>query len=140
VLRRNDRDYPRRHFYSAETAVRILSGLIFFTSTLSILRGGIPWPEVTRKLADENAKLARRPGGHNGEYFVVCTLYFTPKESGFIAERGFDVTLVTRPGLHGRKYPRDFLRAVKKEGFGRLTNPAARIYRPARSWRRRATR
>jgi len=25
--------------------------------------------------------------------------------------------------LHGRKYPRDFLRSVKKEGFGRIATP-----------------
>jgi hypothetical protein len=30
---------------------------------------------------------------------------------------------VTGAGLHGRKYPRDFLQAVKKEGFGRLSEP-----------------
>jgi hypothetical protein len=83
----------------------------------------IPWPEVVQRLAYENDKLARRPQGHNGEYFVVCTLYYTPKESGFTFERGFDATLVTKPGLHGRKYPRDFLRSVKKEGVGWITTP-----------------
>jgi hypothetical protein len=57
--------------------------------------------------------LARRPQGHNGEYFVVCTLYYTPKESGFTFERGFDATPVTKRGLRGRKYPRDFLRSVE---------------------------
>ena len=41
-------------------------------------------------------------------------------ESGFTLERGFDATPVTKPGLHGRKYPRDFLVSVRKEGFGRL--------------------
>jgi hypothetical protein len=80
----------------------------------------IPWPEVVRRLASENQKLNSRPGGHRGEYFVVCTIYYTPMESGFTFGRGFDSTLVTKPGLHGRKYPRDFLRAVKKEGFGRI--------------------
>jgi hypothetical protein len=49
-----------------------------------------------------------------------CTIYYTPKESGFTTERGFDATPITAPGLHGRKYPRDFLLAVKKEGFGRI--------------------
>ncbi|MDQ3621950.1 MAG: hypothetical protein M3463_05600 [Verrucomicrobiota bacterium] len=52
-----------------------------------------------------------------------CTVYYTPKESGFTAERGFDVTPATAPGLGGRKYPRSFLAAVKKEGFGRLAQP-----------------
>jgi hypothetical protein len=92
-------------------------------ASLSPLHGDIPWPEVVQRLAYENEKLARRPQGHNGEYFVVCTLYYTPKESGFTFERGFDATPVTKPGLHGRKYPRDFLRSVKKEGFGRIITP-----------------
>src|SRR5436853_2542778 len=87
------------------------------------LRADIPWPEVVQRLAYENEKLARRPQGHNGEYFVVCTLYYTPKESGFTFERGFDATPVTKPGLGGRKYSRDFLRSVKKEGFGRIATP-----------------
>jgi len=89
----------------------------------SQLYADIPWPEVVQRLAYENEKLARRPQGHNGEYFVVCTLYYTPKESGFTFERGFDATPVTKPGLGGRKYPADFLRSVKKEGFGRVTTP-----------------
>jgi hypothetical protein len=52
-----------------------------------------------------------------------CTIYYTPKESGFTAERGFDVTPIAASGLHGRKYPRDFLLAVKREGFGRIKEP-----------------
>jgi hypothetical protein len=94
------------------------------TSGLGVpIRADIPWPEVVRRVAKENELLARRPQGHAGEYFVVCTLYFTPMESGFTAARGFDATPITRPGLSGRKYPRDFLSAVKKEGFGRLREP-----------------
>src|SRR5207253_4203454 len=95
-------------------------------SMLSILphaRADIPWPEVVQRLAYENEKLARRPQGHSGEYFVVCTLYYTPMESGFTFQRGFDATPVTKPGLHGHTYPRDFLRSVKKEGFGRISTP-----------------
>jgi len=76
-----------------------------------------------QRLAYENEKLARRPQGHGGEYFLVCTLYYTPMESGFTFQRGFDATPMTKPGLHGRTYPRDFLRSVKKEGFGRITTP-----------------
>ena len=95
-----------------------VSGIIMAWSTIA--RADIPWPEVVQRLAYENEKLARRPQGHNGEYFVVCTLYYTPKESGFTFERGFDATPITKPGLQGRKYPRDFLRSVKKEGFGRI--------------------
>jgi hypothetical protein len=98
-----------------------VSGIMMAWSTIA--RADIPWAEVVQRLAYENEKLARRPQGHNGEYFVVCTLYYTPKESGFTFERGFDATLVTKPGLNGRKYPRDFLRSVKKEGFGRIVTP-----------------
>jgi hypothetical protein len=92
-------------------------------SALAHIRADIPWPEVVQRLAYENEKLSRRPQGHSGEYFVVCTLYYTPMETGFTFERGFDATPVTKPGLHGRKYPRDFLRSVKKEGFGRMREP-----------------
>jgi hypothetical protein len=83
----------------------------------------IPWQEAKVRLEQENAKLARRPGGHDGTYFVICTLYYTPMESGFTAERGFDARMETRRGLKGHKYPRDFLSAVKKEGFGRIRQP-----------------
>jgi hypothetical protein len=100
-----------------------IAGLGVFVGICVQLRADIPWPEVVQRLAQENERLARRPHGHNGEYFVVCTLYYTPMESGFTAERGFDATPVTRPGLHGRKYPRDFLASVRKEGFGRLREP-----------------
>ena len=100
-----------------------IAGLGILVATFSDLRADIPWPEVVQRLAYENEKLARRPQGHNGEYFIVCTLYYTPVESGFTFERGFDATPVTKPGLRGRKYPRDFLRSVKKEGFGRVTTP-----------------
>ena len=86
-------------------------------------RADIPWPEVVQRLKIENEKLERRPGGHSGEYFIVCTLYYTPKESGFTFERGFDATRVTKSGLHGRAYPRDFLRSVMKEGYGRIATP-----------------
>ena len=105
---------------------RVIAG-IAVASTLSILpelRADIPWPEVAQRLRQENEKLARRPGGHSGEYFLVCTLYYTPMESGFTAERGFDAAPVTKRGLHGRTYPRDFLRSVKKEGFGRIATTA----------------
>lgn len=102
---------------------RLIAALILCCAFAAGAGAEIPWPEVERRCAEENAKLARRPDGHSGEYFTVCTLYYTPMESGFTAERGFDATRVTKPGLHGRTYPRDFLRSVKKEGFGRLTNP-----------------
>jgi len=102
----------------------LIAGIIVSVLSASPeMRAEIPWPEVAQRLAYENEKLARRAGGHSGEYFVVCTLYFTPKESGFTFERGFDATRVTRRGLRGRTYPRDFLRSVKKEGYGRIITP-----------------
>lgn len=112
--------------YNGGMAVRgILWGLITLCglSILPELSADIPWPEVKRRLAQENGKLARRPQGHNGEFFVVCTLYYTPMESGVTRERGFDVTPETKPGLRGRKYPRAFLEAVKREGSGQIITP-----------------
>src|SRR5438552_5418603 len=104
----------------------MLIRLLIAACSLSILPASyadIPWPEVVQRLAQENEKLARRPQGHSGEYLVVCTLYYTPMESGFTFDRGFDATPVTKRGLHVRRYPRDFLRSVKKEGFGRIITP-----------------
>jgi hypothetical protein len=102
---------------------RLIIAFAIFLAACAQIHADIPWPEVVQRLAQENERLARRPQGHHGEYYVVCTLYYTPMESGFTAERGFDATPVTRPGLHGRKYPRDFLVSVRKEGFGRLREP-----------------
>ena len=105
--------------------IATIAGLGILAGICPDVHADIPWPEVVQRLAYENEKLARRPQGHSGEYFVVCTLYYTPIESGFTFERGFDATPVTKPGLRGRKYPRDFLRSVKKEGFGRITTPVS---------------
>src|SRR5205809_5402622 len=102
---------------------RLIASFAILTASCSQLRADIPWPEVVQRLAYENEKLARRPQGHSGEYFIVCTLYYTPKESGFTFERGFDATRVSKSGLRGRTYPRDFLRSVMKEGYGRITTP-----------------
>ena len=52
-----------------------------------------------------------------------CSVYYTPLETGFVQERGFEPALETRPGLGGRKYPKEFLRAVELEGFGHLKEP-----------------
>lgn len=64
----------------------------------------------------------KTPDGPLYEIFY-CTIYYTPKESGFTAEKGFDDTPTSAPGLGKHKYPADFLKAVKKEGFGRLVEP-----------------
>ncbi len=83
--------------------------------------GDIPWKEATTRLKQENARLTRQRA--RNKCFVICTLYYTPKETGFTAARGFNTHMETRPGLKGRKYPRDFLLAVKKEGIGRISQP-----------------
>src|SRR5215210_7928874 len=40
--------------------------------------------------------------------FFYCTVYFTPMESGFTAERGFDATPTSAPGLGDLTYPLSF--------------------------------
>jgi hypothetical protein len=97
----------------------------FVLSSGALCLADIPWEEAKVRLAQENEKLARRPQGHAGTYFVICTLYYTPIESGFTAQRGFDVAPVAVRGLRGHRYPREFLAAVKKEGFGRIATPVA---------------
>lgn len=67
--------------------------------------------------------LVRWGAGRRLEGTFRCTVYYTPREVGFTEGRGFDMTPETRPGLGGRMYPRDFLRAVQIEGFGRLARP-----------------
>ncbi|MGI8906652.1 MAG: hypothetical protein ACR2IE_09205 [Candidatus Sumerlaeaceae bacterium] len=99
---------------------KCLLGLALCVSTA---QADIPWPQVMERITSENKALAKRPGGRAGTYFVVCTLYYTPKESGFTVERGFDSTTQTKPGLGGRAYNRDFLNAVHLEGIGRLQQP-----------------
>ena len=56
----------------------------------------IPWKEATTRLKQENARLAKQGAG--SKCFVICTLYYTPKESGFTAAGGFDYPRETRPG------------------------------------------
>jgi hypothetical protein len=97
--------------------------LAAFISAITSTFADIPWHEAKTKLKQENARLEKRTGGRKETYFVICTLYYTPKESGFTASRGFDARMETRRGLKGRKYPRDFLAAVMKEGIGRIRQP-----------------
>jgi hypothetical protein len=74
--------------------------------------GVIPAPKVETEEVLASLKEAFR-----------CTIYYTPRETGFVAAEGFDVTPETRPGLDGKRFGRDFLKAVEKEGFGRLAEP-----------------
>jgi 3D (Asp-Asp-Asp) domain-containing protein len=56
-------------------------------------------------------------------HYFFCTVYYTPLETGFCAERGFDLTPTTMKGSGGKKFAADFVRAVAMEGFGRLAEP-----------------
>jgi len=52
-----------------------------------------------------------------------CTVYYTPRETGFVASRGFNLQRQTRTGLNGQYFATDFLRSVQVEGHGRLAKP-----------------
>ena len=60
----------------------------FVLSPIATCFADIRWAEAKVRLARENELLARRSQGHAGTYFVICTLYYTPMESGFTAQRG----------------------------------------------------
>jgi hypothetical protein len=81
-------------------------------------RGDSPMPNQEELSAEINGEetLASLEGAFR------CTIYYTPREAGFTADGGFDTALETRPGLNGRMFPRDFLLAVQKEGYGRVTD------------------
>ena len=64
-------------------------------------------------------------GKHPPIYYFFCTVYYTPKESGFTKARGFDVTPATRSRLGGRKFPNSFIKTVIVEGFGRIKEPTS---------------
>lgn len=67
---------------------------------------------------------AARTGGRMPRlFYFFCTVYYTPHESGFEGERGFDMTPDTRSAFGGRKYPKSFLKSVVMEGFGRMAAP-----------------
>lgn len=86
-------------------------------SILAIIAGLLLLPPGTRPPKPSGTIVATYPNRFE------ITLYYTPRESGFTANNGFNVTPETRSGLEGRNFPRDFLLAVEKEGFGRMTNP-----------------
>jgi hypothetical protein len=131
---------PRRsRNNSAPPALRKwLPGISIFALSVCV---GLAEPEfATNKMSDDElrdyrnrmrAELQRLMGvapyeeTPEGTAYRVyyCTIYYTPRESGFTAERGFDDTRVSAPGLKGQKYPLAFLQAVKREGFGRLAEP-----------------
>jgi hypothetical protein len=59
-------------------------------------------------------------GRHPPVYYFFCSVYYVPRESGFTEAAGFD-TRQTRLGR--RQVARDFRRAVRMEGTGRLNQP-----------------
>lgn len=65
-------------------------------------------------------------GKHPPVYYFFCTVYFTPRETGFREDLGFDVTPDTRSALGGRYFPKSFIRATTVEGFGRMAKPTSR--------------
>lgn len=60
-------------------------------------------------------------GKHPPVYYFFCTVYYIPRESGFTAEEGFDMTPDTR--LRRREFPKSFVNAVRMEGTCRLAEP-----------------
>jgi hypothetical protein len=54
-------------------------------------------------------------------HWFFCTVYYIPREGGFTAAGGFDMTPDAR--LKKRRFPRSFVQSVRMEGTGRLANP-----------------
>ena len=73
-------------------------------------------PMFTEKLRAVNETFDNPPTAH----YFFCTVYYTPKQSGFTEEAGFDTT---KKSLGSRRYGMDFYLATRIEGFSRLVNP-----------------
>lgn len=69
----------------------------------------------TEALADVYETFDRPPETH----YFFCTVYYTPRETGFTKELGYNVTPTTPRGL-SRSFPADFVKATGIEGFGRM--------------------
>ena len=74
----------------------------------------------TDMMRDLYATFGETPESH----YFFCTIYYTPLETGFVADRGFDLTPTVMKGSGGKKFGADFIRSVIMEGFGRLAEPA----------------
>lgn len=61
--------------------------------------------------------------GPPDSHYFFCTVYYTPFETGFSADRGFDLTPKVMKGAGGRRFGADFIRATIMEGFARLAEP-----------------
>ena len=100
-----------------------LSGIAAFALSVCV---GLAEPEfATDKMSDDELReyrnqmrvelrrlLETAPSEETSEgamYRVYyCTIYYTPRESGFTAERGFDDTRVSAPGLRAGNIPWHF--------------------------------
>ncbi len=72
----------------------------------------------TEALADVYETFDHPPETH----YFFCTVYYSPRESGFTAERGFNMT-PTKPRGLARSFPADFVKATTVEGFGVMAEP-----------------
>jgi len=74
----------------------------------------------TEALADVYETFDNPPETH----YFFCTVYYTPRETGFTKERGFDVRSTKPRGL-SRSFPADFVKATTIEGFGQMKTPTS---------------
>ena len=73
----------------------------------------------TEALADVYETFDQPPETH----YFFCTVYYTPRESGFTKAGGYNVAPAIPKGL-SRAFPSDFVKATGIEGFGKIANPA----------------
>ncbi|MBU3666734.1 MAG: hypothetical protein FGM15_12785, partial [Chthoniobacterales bacterium] len=59
----------------------------------------------TEMMRDLYATYDEPPASH----YFFCTVYYTPLEAGFCAERGFDLTPKVMKGSGGKKFAADFV-------------------------------
>lgn len=56
-------------------------------------------------------------------HYFFCTVYYTPRESGFTRSGGFNMAPTQPRGLR-RSFPADFVKATTVEGFGLMSEPS----------------
>jgi 3D (Asp-Asp-Asp) domain-containing protein len=79
--------------------------------------------EGLRYFTDMMRDLYATLGETTESHYFFCTIYYTPLETGFVADQGFDLTPTVMKGSGGKKFGADFIRSVIMEGFGRLAAP-----------------
>lgn len=105
--------------HAATIGTLLAAVLVFVAGLLATPVGLSPWSEAKPWRAPSPARASEDAADSYAGIFRG-TIYYTPRESGFSKEAGFDVTPITKPGLKGRQFPRDFLKTVQIEGFGRM--------------------